>query len=176
MKKILSLFMCFGLVLGLIACDNSSKENNDDPKENPIEEKKVKTLDDYPNIKVNSNAIVDELNGKIDDDYSFSEIKYDDDWIHVVFSNSTPVTFELDFKSNNDFVGITIDNNSFDTVNDSFRSLPMAVLSLSIFNINDDEMNGAIDLLTNLDSDSFEGNSVSIMDNKTLNIFSITIK
>lgn len=179
MKKVLSLMLVLGLCIGLVGCSNgdeSKDTSQDDTKTNETVEKESKTINDFSNAKAEADKIVKELNSKIDDGYSYSNFSYDENWLHITYKNTGMVTFEVDFKADETFVGITIDNNSTDTINDGFRSLPAAAISLSAFNINDEDKNNIIDLMTNLDKDDYSGSNVDVMDNKMLNIFSITKK
>lgn len=173
MKKLLTVLFCALTIFGLVGCGEKESKQSNQQESTEVPEK---TIEDFTNAKAKADEIVGNLNEKIDDRYKYEKFSYSDEWLHIVYSNSTPVSFEVDFKADETFNGITIDNNSTDQINEGFRSLPIAAASLEVFKISEKDINGIIDLLSDMEKEEYEGDNINVLDNKTLNVFGISLK
>lgn len=173
MKRFISIFICVFVLFGISGCGEKESSQVTDATN---QSESSKTIDDFIKAKTDSDKIIEELNTKIEDTYTYSNFIYNENWLHIIYKNSTPVTFEIDFKIDETFSGITIDNHSTEEINSGFRSIPIAAASLSIFNINAEDKQGIIDLLMDLEQNNYNGSNINVMDSKVLNIFSISVK
>lgn len=173
MKKIFTVLFCILIIFGLTGCSNEENKQNIQQESN---EKAEKSIDDFTTAKAKADEIVGNLNDKIEDKYKYEKFIDSDEWLHIVYSNSTPVSFEVDFKVDETFHGITIDNNSTDQINEGFRLLPITVANLEVFKISEKDMNGIIDLLSDMEKEEYKGENINVLDNKSLNIFGISLK
>lgn len=178
MKKLFKTLMVCLLCLGIVGCSNDSKKNTTEKNNEEIKEENTISIEDYPDLKKHGDDVANLINSRMSTDFSYKEIKSNDNWGHIVYtSTSTPITIEIDFTiSDKVFKGVTVDNNDLDKINDGFRTIPVALMDYEPLQLTQDEKDSTILLLADVNTNEIANDRVHILDDKLLNIFSISLK